>query len=90
VTHHDLKCLPQFFALVAQGLKKFELRRDDRNYQPGDTLTLQEWDSTRGGPEESYTGNELDCCIDYVLRAVGGLETGYCILSITPQLLRRE
>lgn len=45
---HQLKCWPEFFQATLNGLKKFELRRDDRpeGYQVGDELLLKEWDPT--------------------------------------------
>ena len=51
---HEIKILPKYFRLVATphgGVKRFELRKDDRNYQAGDTVTLREWDG------QEYTGN---------------------------------
>jgi ASC-1-like (ASCH) protein len=40
--------------MIKSGRKTFEHRVNDRNYKPGDTLLLREWD-----PEtETYTGND--------------------------------
>jgi len=74
---HDLKILPKYFNAVLKGLKTFELRKDDRDYEVGDYLRLREWD-------EEYTGNFttvrvlgiLQNCPEY------GLMDGYCIMSI--------
>ena len=40
---HKLKILPEFFPLVEKGKKRFELRKNDRNYQEDDILLLQEY-----------------------------------------------
>ena len=41
---HELKCWPEFFEPTLRGIKRFELRRDDRGgFQVGDELLLKEW-----------------------------------------------
>jgi len=42
MTEHSLKILPQFLARILSGQKTFEIRKNDRDYQVGDTLFLQE------------------------------------------------
>jgi hypothetical protein len=77
---HALKCWPEYFAAIAIGRKQFELRKDDRPFELGDTVLLQEY-----LPEsEKYTGKELKFEISYVLRNAPkmGLKPGYCILGI--------
>ncbi len=41
---HVLKCWPIFFEAIDSGLKTFEVRKNDRNYQEGDFLHLEEYD----------------------------------------------
>ena len=41
---HELKIWPQYYARVADGSKTFEVRDNDRGFQPGDTVVLREWD----------------------------------------------
>lgn len=49
---HELKIWPQHFADIASGLKRYEVRKNDRVFQLGDELHLREWD-----PEPAtYTG----------------------------------
>jgi hypothetical protein len=78
---HELKIWPQYFEPVAQGLKTFEVRKNDRAYQAGDTVVLREWnpeeittlvDDTPMGKEyetapKGYTGNKRVFRIGYVL-----------------------
>lgn len=49
---HDLKCWPEFFRPLCQGIKTFEVRLNDRNYQVGDTLQLWEWKPEKKEPEQ--------------------------------------
>jgi hypothetical protein len=42
--HHDLKIWPRWFQRVKDGSKTFEVRNNDRGFQMGDTVSLQEWD----------------------------------------------
>lgn len=41
MTIHELKTWPDFFRDVADGRKKFEIRKDDRDYKVGDLLRLK-------------------------------------------------
>lgn len=74
---HDLKILPEYFNLVKEGKKRFEIRKDDRGYKEGDIINLKEFDGTY------FTGKEVQCKILYKLDGGQyGLKEGYCILSI--------
>lgn len=74
---HELKILPEYFDAVRSGDKRFELRRNDRDFQKGDILRLKEWDG------EKYTGEEIDVLVRYILfNWTAGLQDGYCIMSI--------
>lgn len=42
---HRLKTEKKFFNAVCDGKKTFEVRKDDRNFQVGDKLILEEWDN---------------------------------------------
>jgi hypothetical protein len=89
---HELKSWPEFFADVATGKKNFELRRNDRDYRPGDELVLREWEPG-DHPDRAtarYTGREHRVIVTYVLTGAGvgciaplkGLALGYCILGL--------
>ncbi len=43
---HELKIWPQYYCRVADGSKTFEIRKNDRAFQSGDTVILKEWDPT--------------------------------------------
>lgn len=59
---HHLKCLPEFFDRVIDGSKNFEIRRDDRGFQVGDKLVLEEWD----GLNRRYTGAATERTVTYI------------------------
>lgn len=60
--NHELKILPQYFEPVSTGVKTFEIRKNDRGFNAGDTVTLREWDDQMQG----YTGDTVDVEITYV------------------------
>ena len=80
---HHLKTWPEYFQAVVAGEKPFEIRLDDRDYQVGDHLVLQEWIQA----EEYYTGEEVAVLVTSKLEgkpAEGfGLQSGYCVMGIT-------
>lgn len=61
--HHDLKILPRYYKAVSDGLKTYEVRLNDRNFEEGDTVTLKEYDKEK----EEYTGCQLDFKIGTVV-----------------------
>lgn len=75
---HDLKVWPEFFAALASGRKTFELRKNDRDFQEGDTLLLREWNFGGG-----YTGAKIEAAISYKLEGFTGIEPGYAILGLS-------
>src|SRR6266851_2256605 len=80
---HELKIWSDFFNDVASGKKPFELRRDDRQFDVGDTLHLQEFRPAVG----EYTGRTVDVVITYIMRSSRnttkiGLPQGFCIIGI--------
>ena len=85
---HYLKTWPAFFAAVKSGKKPFEIRKDDREYDVGDTLILQYWDPAKaedGNPSSGYTGDEVRGEVEYLLLAndcPGGLVEGFCVMGV--------
>ena len=80
---HELKCWPGPFQEVWLGLKTFEVRKDDRNYQVGDGVKLKEF--VPGAWNGEYTGREI-WNLRITSKLVGGqfgIEPGYCVLSLS-------
>lgn len=79
MTVHYLKIKAEYYTDVEIGLKTFELRKNDRNFQVGDVLMLIKLDDK---------GNETDQVIKkkvkYILKDCPqyGLKEGYAILGI--------
>lgn len=63
---HELKIWPQYYQRVADGSKTFEVRKNDRGFQPGDTVALREFD-----PE--YKGYDSD---EFSTWSINGRYTG--------------
>lgn len=95
MTTHELKCWPDYFGMVLNGVKLFEVRRNDRRFQEGDILRLREWDpglrvtvidnANEHGVETEpigYTGRACDRTIIYILTGGQfGIEPGYVVLG---------
>lgn len=75
---HDVKENIKYFDDVLYGIKEFEIRRNDRDYQVGDTLVLREYDGNE------YTGRQIARKIKYMHIGTGeyGLSDGYCVLGL--------
>ncbi len=94
---HRVKSWPEQFRAVVTGRKRFEMRRDDRNYQPGDTIELMEFRPELNqlqlvksdGVPGSMTGRSWMGVIGYVSRG-GPLPAGWCAFDlISPEDLNR-
>jgi len=89
---HRLKTWPQFFQDVSDGVKTFELRKDDRGFSVGDVLILMEFDPYKKGG--CYSGRAISRLVMYKLDAASfsGIEKGYCILGlgVLPRFLEEE
>lgn len=74
--HHYLKTATEHYQAVESGLKKFELRKNDRDFRIGDMLYLEE--IVKG----AYSGRKLGPMeIKYILHGDKYvLEEGYCIM----------
>lgn len=68
---HFLKAEPASFSRARDGVKTFEIRKDDRHpaYETGDTVVLQEYDAAGSG----YTGS------GWLVFSVGYVERSKCI-----------
>lgn len=75
---HVLKIWPPFFEDVSNGVKTFEVRRNDRDYQVGDIVVLKEYHHNY----DMYTGREVRRRICYLLDGYTGIAQGFCIFGI--------
>jgi hypothetical protein len=80
MTEHRLKTWPDAFEEVWARRKAYELRRDDRGFELGDSLLLQEWDPAT----MKYSGRWIRADVTYVTRPgdFPGVEEGFCIMSL--------
>ncbi|MBY7091886.1 DUF3850 domain-containing protein [Klebsiella pneumoniae] len=81
---HDLKIYPEFFSAVCTGVKRAELRKNDRDYRVGDTLHLME--TPRGSCHR--TGEFINVKITHIAD-VGEWMPGYVLLSVELQERRK-
>lgn len=75
---HYLKTVQPYYANAKDGFKNFEVRRNDRDFQPGDLLVLCEWTG------EDYTGDQCVRKVMYVLRDAQefGVQEGFVVLGL--------
>ncbi|WP_105612143.1 DUF3850 domain-containing protein [Cronobacter malonaticus] len=81
---HNLKIWSEHYSAVCAGVKRAELRKNDRDYRAGDTLDLCEWDKD----DESFTGEFISVTVTHVAD-VGEWMPGYVLLSIERTLRER-
>lgn len=75
---HRLKTLSKYFKPVKDGFKMFELRKNDRDYQVGDILILDEV-----GEDGTTVLDTVKRKITYILEGGKyGLDPNYVILSL--------
>jgi hypothetical protein len=66
------------------GQKRFEIRRNDRNYQVGDRLNIQEIDDESG----ECTGDIV--IFDIIYMDTYCQQSGYVVLGLSDQILAEE
>lgn len=64
---HELKIWPQYYCRVADGSKTFEVRENDRGFQPGDKVELRCFDPLNGIHGNYTPDPKLEFKIGYVL-----------------------
>lgn len=84
---HELKTDPVVFKAVQARLKRFEIRKADRNFQVGDILLLKETaysgEEMKQGKPLVYTTEQLAVEVLHILYGpIYGLEKDWCIMSI--------
>ncbi|MDW5300680.1 MAG: DUF3850 domain-containing protein [Sedimentibacter sp.] len=73
---HELKILPEYYDLIEKKIKNFEVRYNDRNFNIGDILYLEEFNLN------GYTGRKLIREIKYILNDDNYCKKGFVILQI--------
>lgn len=75
---HNLKTWTPFFNDIKSGVKQFEVRKNDRDYEVGDTLILEDFDPVT----EKYTGAWMPKLVTYKLDDERFVKEGYVVLGI--------
>ena len=81
---HELKIKHEYLVEVARGVKTFELRKNDRDYQVGDLIRFIDIKQDSKGDCDIYIDEDDLYKITYVLKDVPqyGLDKDYCILAM--------
>ena len=80
-----LKSWPRFFNPILAGQKKHDIRRNDRRFEVGDIIILEEYDDHTS----KYTGRTLKAKITWISSsdepcsiAEDALSSNFCVLSL--------
>lgn len=76
---HKLKTINPYFTAVWRGFKKFEVRKNDRDFKEGDKVHLLEYEAET----DNYTGREIRGEITYVLKNYEAVKDGYVVFELT-------
>lgn len=82
---HELKCDPPAFDAVERKEKNFEVRRDDRGFQKGDTVVLKSFDRSKNAYVRDAWGNTKTVTrkIKFILTGGQyGIEPGYIVMAL--------
>lgn len=72
----ELKICPEFMEAQLNGLKNFEIRKNDRNFEVNDMLWLREWSNGE------YTGRNTSVSVTFITDYKQ--MPGYVVLSTRP------
>ena len=79
---HELKVWPELFDDLLSGIKKFEYRRNDRDFYPGQKLLLKEYENLT----EKFTGRSVEALILDIWgdgwKEIPDFPEGFCIMAI--------
>lgn len=85
---HRLKCWPSMFRATKDGLKTAEFRRNDRNYEVGDELVLEEFLPEFAPDGEfdfdvGYSGGQISVKVKHIVRGPDfGIPAGFVMMSV--------
>ena len=78
---HELKTWCDPYEAILIGIKKCEVRKNDRNFRVGDELRLKEYDHKR----ERLTGRYCTVHVTHIVYGGRfGLPEDLCVMSIAP------
>lgn len=72
----ELKISPEFMEAQLNGLKNFEIRKNDRNFEVNDMLWLREWSNGE------YTGRNISVSVTFITDYKQ--MPGYVVMSTRP------
>ena len=75
---HELKTWPEYFQAVISDKKKFEIRKNDRDFKVNDELILKEFNPDN----QEYTGRVAHCIVTYTLDKQPFVLDGYICMAI--------
>jgi hypothetical protein len=76
---HTLKTWPEYFTHIVNGIKTFEVRKNDRDFKVGDILRLEEWNPETGLFTSRYCTKE----VIYLLNGGQfGIKKGYVVMGL--------
>ena len=78
VINHIVKIDPEYFDDVVNKVKKFEVRKNDRNYKVGNIIELREFNRKRN----EYTGRTITAEITYILDNEEYVKENYVIFAL--------
>ena len=92
MSEHVLKCWSVYWDAIERGDKNFEVRRDDRGFQKGDTLVLRRFNRDRYVYEfDNGQYRELRRIVSYILTGGQfGIEPGYVVMALSTAPETRE
>ena len=76
---HYLKTINPYYSQVWDFNKKFEFRKNDRDFKVGDIVFLQEYYPLN----KYFSGSEIKVKITSLLKDFEGIEKDYCVFSFT-------
>ena len=77
---HNLKIKPQYFWDIVCDIKTFEVRKNDRNFEVGDIITLRKFEN------DKFTGKSINVEIIYILNDKEYCKEGYVVLGFKLRL----
>lgn len=77
---HKLKIKQEYFEPVIQGKKRFEIRKNDRNFKVGDIVVLEEIDENN-----IYTGDSFKTRITFLTDYQQ--KDGYVVFGISREIV---